>query len=189
MAQEPRERASSERRPHTHSAAAAPVHDAQKVICSQEALRATSQGTENGHGPIRPALKSKTLLVTTCPSDRISGRNAGDRKDQRKRGQKLSEISVRFWAEPETMVPAVGGAETGKEATGDGKGLTMHMRTSPVCAVEGRGCRCCAELVGNLLLLPGRDKGKMAGSSCGLRLCTLCHFQNVFKLFGTECTS
>lgn len=50
----------------------------------------------------------------------MSGRNAGDRKDRRNRGQKLSEISVRFWAEPETMVPAVGGAETGKEATGDG---------------------------------------------------------------------
>ena len=55
---EPRERAGSEGRPQLRPAAAAPGHDALKLVpCSREGLRTNKQGTDNGHGPARPAFK------------------------------------------------------------------------------------------------------------------------------------
>lgn len=72
---------------------------------------------------------SKTLLVTSRPTDPVSRRNV------RQMGgiEKGPKRSGRFSAEPETMVLAVG--QTEKEATGTEKGLTAHKRGLP----GGRG--------------------------------------------------
>lgn len=76
---------------------------------------------------------SKTLLVTSRPTDPVSRRNV------RQMGglEKGPKRSGRFSAEPETMVPAVGGTETEKEATGAEKGLTAHKRRLPGGRGEG----------------------------------------------------
>lgn len=95
----------------------------------------TNKGTDNGHGPARPPLFGKTLLVTSRPTDPVSRRNV------RQMGglEKGPKRPGRFSAEPETMVPAVGGTETEKEATGAEKGLTAHKRRLPGGRGRGRG--------------------------------------------------
>lgn len=76
---------------------------------------------------------SKTLLVTSRPTDPVSRRNVRQMGGLEK-GQKRSGL---FSAEPETMVPAVGGTDTEKEATGAEKGLMTHKRRLPGGRGEG----------------------------------------------------
>ena len=121
---------------------------------------------------------SKTLWVTSRPTDPVSLRSVTETGGL----EKGPKRSGRFWAEPETVVPAVGGAEKEKEATAAGKGLRALPRRPP----SGRGGAAPRAWRADAKAAADCSPGAMNQVEHSCRLLPSYAFRNVFKLFAVH---